>query len=101
MVVIVKYTLALITILTLLVSGCSVLTTAEEAKNVANEVVLTDLTEETPEEVVETPTVSDAELATHSIKTDCWIGYEGKVYDITSFLPRQPGKCRSNRTVLW
>lgn len=32
-----------------------------------------------------------SELAKHDSKDDCWIAYDGKAYDITSFIPRHPG----------
>jgi cytochrome b involved in lipid metabolism len=32
-----------------------------------------------------------AELSQHNLLKDCWIAYDGKVYDITSYLPRHPG----------
>ena len=35
--------------------------------------------------------VSTEELLKHNTKTDCWVAYKGKVYDITSWLPRHPG----------
>eukprot|EP00890_Picochlorum_soloecismus_P000911 jgi/Picsp_1/1820/NSC_05287-R1_delta 5 fatty acid desaturase len=32
------------------------------------------------------------QVARHdSIETGAWVGYEGKVYDITNFIPRHPG----------
>ena len=31
------------------------------------------------------------DLALHNKATDCWVGYSGKIYDITSFLPGHPG----------
>lgn len=32
------------------------------------------------------------EVAQHdSIETGAWVGYEGKVYDITDFIPKHPG----------
>ncbi|MEK6895340.1 MAG: cytochrome b5-like heme/steroid binding domain-containing protein [Nanoarchaeota archaeon] len=31
------------------------------------------------------------ELAKHSSENDCWVGFQGKAYDITSWLPRHPG----------
>ena len=31
------------------------------------------------------------ELSLHNVATDCWINYEGIIYDITSFLPNHPG----------
>lgn len=32
-----------------------------------------------------------SELSLHNSKEDCWIAYDGKVYDITSYIPRHPG----------
>jgi len=29
-----------------------------------------------------------AQLAAHSTETDCWVGYDGKVYDITAYIPK-------------
>jgi cytochrome b involved in lipid metabolism len=30
-------------------------------------------------------------LSEHNSLQDCWVAYDGKVYDITSFLPKHPG----------
>jgi len=30
-------------------------------------------------------------LGAHDSANDCWIGFRGKVYDITSYLPKHPG----------
>ena len=35
--------------------------------------------------------ISLAELAMHNSRSDCWIAFEGQVYDITTFLPNHPG----------
>ncbi|MGV8150149.1 MAG: cytochrome b5 domain-containing protein [Candidatus Woesearchaeota archaeon] len=35
--------------------------------------------------------ISLSELSAHNERTDCWIGYKGKVYDITDFVPVHPG----------
>jgi cytochrome b involved in lipid metabolism len=35
--------------------------------------------------------VSLEELAKHNSKDSCWVAYKGKVYDVTSYLPRHPG----------
>ncbi len=37
-------------------------------------------------------TISQAELATHSDESSCWVLYEGEVYDITAFLPNHPNE---------
>ena len=31
------------------------------------------------------------DLSSHNKKADCWVAYGGKVYDLTSWLPRHPG----------
>lgn len=41
--------------------------------------------------ITETGKVSPAELFTHDTEDDCWITYQGAVYDITDFLPKHPG----------
>lgn len=35
--------------------------------------------------------ITMAEFTKHNTPQDCWIVYQNKVYDITSFLPRHPG----------
>ncbi len=35
--------------------------------------------------------ITSSILATHNTKEDCWVGYKGKAYDITSFIPNHPG----------
>ena len=39
----------------------------------------------------ESSKISTIQLAVHNKQSDCWIAYDGKVYDVTSFLPRHPG----------
>ena len=39
--------------------------------------------------------VSSSGLSSHNSKENCWIAYEGKVYDITSWLPRHPGSAEA------
>jgi cytochrome b involved in lipid metabolism len=36
-------------------------------------------------------TISAEQLSSHNTKSDCWVGYEGKVYDITTWLLKHPG----------
>lgn len=35
--------------------------------------------------------ISSSELSKHNSESDCWVSYDGKVYDITDFLPVHPG----------
>src|SRR3989344_2946944 len=35
--------------------------------------------------------LSGVELAKHTVQADCWVGYQGKIYDLTSWLPKHPG----------
>ncbi len=39
--------------------------------------------------------ISLATLAEHNSEQDCWVGYQGKAYDVTSFLPNHPGGVRA------
>jgi cytochrome b involved in lipid metabolism len=36
-------------------------------------------------------TVDSTELSKHSSPSDCWIVYEGEVYDVTAYLLKHPG----------
>jgi cytochrome b involved in lipid metabolism len=50
----------------------------------------------TPSPITSTPAtgsggISSATLALHNKQSDCWVGYQGVVYNITSWLPRHPG----------
>ncbi len=38
-----------------------------------------------------TTALTMAELATHNTAKDCWLLVAGKIYDVTSFIPRHPG----------
>ncbi|MGV8142053.1 MAG: cytochrome b5 domain-containing protein [Candidatus Pacearchaeota archaeon] len=40
---------------------------------------------------VESSKITSSQLSSHNKKTDCWVAYDGKVYDVTSFLPKHPG----------
>lgn len=35
--------------------------------------------------------ITTAELATHNTQDNCWVAFEGKVYDLTAWLPKHPG----------
>ena len=32
--------------------------------------------------------ITASQLAQHNKESDCWVGYQGKVYDITAFIPK-------------
>lgn len=40
---------------------------------------------------IETKVISLEEVVTHNNETDCWLAIEGKVYDVTEFIPKHPG----------
>lgn len=35
--------------------------------------------------------ISLSELQKHNTESDCWVAYDGTVYDVTSYLPMHPG----------
>ena len=39
--------------------------------------------------------ITSSELPIHNTQQDCWIAYEGKVYDITAWLPKHPGSAQA------
>lgn len=39
--------------------------------------------------------VSPEQLASHNREDDCWVAYNGIVYDITAWLPRHPGSAKA------
>jgi len=72
-------------------SGLGQEETSQEANEVPNdsEIPADTVVETDAPDVKEEITLSV--LATHDSKSDCWIAYDGKVYDITKFLPVHPG----------
>jgi hypothetical protein len=70
-----KHIIFLLTILTLLV-GCSTETTVES-----------EIVEEIEQQVMQKDTISETELSTHNTDGDCWVNYDGNVYDLTEHLP--------------
>jgi len=64
-------------------------TPADNTKNQS-----TSVPQETIPKETKTPTenqVTLSELSTHNSKSDCWVAYQGKVYDVTAWLPLHPG----------
>lgn len=90
-----KYNILFLTILTLLIASCSVVTSSKTAANSALDAVnqgeATELGTKTNLPAKDISTITKEELAIHSIATDCWVSYDGNVYDITDWLPRHPG----------
>ncbi|MFT4344133.1 MAG: cytochrome b5 domain-containing protein [Candidatus Woesearchaeota archaeon] len=86
-----KYILGLLLLATVIMYGCG--------QPETNNVILEEqddanvLVEEQPEEQLSI--ITREELAQHSTQTDCWIGYQGVVYDVTDFLPRHPGSAQA------
>lgn len=39
--------------------------------------------------------ITRARLAAHATASDCWVGFEGAVYDVTAFIPKHPGGSES------
>lgn len=39
--------------------------------------------------------VALADLGNHNSLSDCWVAYQGKVYDLTSWLPEHPGSAEA------
>jgi cytochrome b involved in lipid metabolism len=42
-------------------------------------------------EAVSTKSIALAEISTHNSVSNCWMAIEGRVYDVTSFIPNHPG----------
>lgn len=65
---------------------------AVSENSVANTDDNVSVIEGSPAENVEVSSgISLSSLSEHSSRDDCWIAYNGKVYDITSWLPAHPG----------
>jgi cytochrome b involved in lipid metabolism len=98
-----KYFYMLALILSILfIVGCSSNAPAANTNNPSNTAVNTPLDNTTvaPNDLPPVPSVpgqvqqvkiSSSELALHNTESDCWVAYEGNVYDVTSFLPVHPG----------
>ncbi len=42
-------------------------------------------------EVSSSTSITLADLNKHNTEKDCWVGFKGKAYDLTSWLPKHPG----------
>lgn len=43
-----------------------------------------------PDEAVALPSYTLAQVAGHATASDCWMAIEGKVYDVTTYVPQHP-----------
>jgi cytochrome b involved in lipid metabolism len=59
--------------------------TTPETKPTENPLVTPPVTEGNPSGI------SLSDLSSHKSQNDCWVAYQGKVYDVTAFLPLHPG----------
>ena len=66
--------------------------TTPDAGKVPEDAVPPEKTGETAAQpATETKSYTLADVASHAVKADCWMAVEGKVYDVTSFIPSHPG----------
>jgi hypothetical protein len=109
-----RYTVLLIFMLSIFIVGCSQDNSAtnvvvggsqnettESSASVSTDITSTNTSVSTS---ASTPTSTDTssstntnsgkitaeELAAHNTRKDCWVAYDGAVYDITSYLPMHP-----------
>lgn len=52
--------------------------------------VVTDALVSASPEADDVPVFTLAQVAEHAAEDDCWMAIEGKVYDITSYVPQHP-----------
>lgn len=65
----------------------------EQANNVKSTEQITSAAVQTNSADVKTVLTTD--LATHNTMQSCWVAYDGKVYDITAFLPKHKGSAEA------
>ena len=65
----------------------------KDTQNMSNNSVPSQVTASNTEDTASgtKPLITLAEIATHNTKADCWTTIEGKVYNMTSFIPSHPG----------
>jgi hypothetical protein len=66
-------------------------------ESVSNETIEVPSNETTEEQPVEPDVggLSASDIAEHNSVSDCWVVYEGEVYDVTEYLPQHPGGTQS------
>ncbi len=75
-------------LLTVFLVACS---QVQDLGNPKQEAVVEEQQAEPLSKVQEQSSISSTELSIHNSENDCWTAYEGKVYDITDWLPKHPG----------
>ncbi len=90
------YLIASIAILIIILSGIlfflkpGIKTNTESLEIVTNnQTVMPDQIETSSEYI------TSSTLAMHNSESDCWVGFQGKAYDVTSYLSRHPGGKRT------
>jgi cytochrome b involved in lipid metabolism len=74
-------------IISVFLSGCTSINPMKSTSNVTP----TPTQELTPIPI-EVKQITTDELSSHNKPTDCWLAIDGKVYDVTTFVSRHPGK---------
>ncbi len=69
----------------------------QAAQEVNDAQMAQDTQEQMPEEAMQSPAENEEkmitleEFAKHNSKEDCWVHFQGKVYDVTAWLDKHPG----------
>ena len=86
-----KYMMVCIVFSLLLLAGCQAKTISEETPQMVipePELVNVNTVEAVPVETgPEVNVVTAQDLAAHGYESDCWVGFESEVYDITEWIP--------------
>lgn len=105
-----KTLIATILLALLVIAGCTVQTSSESSVQNPGQQVVEEKTQQQQQEQIQTEAqdqqqnivegtqssgISLEELSKHNSKSDCWVGYKGKVYDITDWLPIHPGSSKA------
>lgn len=92
-----KATITIAVFIIVLVGGLLIWRAGDLQAPVVNEEETTQEEQNTTEEETNettggfAPMISEEELAMHNSADDCWISYEGSVFDVTDWLTKHPG----------
>ena len=93
--------LALICIGILVIAGCQTnfeadsLETTTDQSTIDESAPIIDDTNLFEEEETELRIISQADLSSKNSREDCWVAYEGIVYDVTDWITQHPGGANS------